>query len=164
MTPTESSAGATTLRASVSASSRKAPPPSTAAGITRRLSGPSNIRRTCGTISPTKPMGPTKATTAEVRSAAPAKTRRLSRSASTPSCWALSSPRASRLSGRACPTTSQRPTAVRAAKTARRSEEHTSELQSHVNLVCRILLEKKKTKRNKEIKDKNKKKKKTKKK
>src|SRR5438477_6767806 len=29
---------------------------------------------------------------------------------------------------------------------ANRSEEHTSELQSHVNLVCRLLLEKKKTK------------------
>src|SRR5690242_21077012 len=28
----------------------------------------------------------------------------------------------------------------------RRSEEHTSELQSHVNLVCRLLLEKKKYK------------------
>src|SRR5438477_4952431 len=28
-----------------------------------------------------------------------------------------------------------------------RSEEHTSELQSHVNLVCRLLLEKKKTHR-----------------
>src|SRR5690242_21055334 len=34
----------------------------------------------------------------------------------------------------------------------RRSEEHTSELQSHVNLVCRLLLEKKK----KNIKKKNK--------
>src|SRR5690242_20956141 len=30
----------------------------------------------------------------------------------------------------------------------RRSEEHTSELQSHVNLVCRLLLEKKKKKQN----------------
>src|SRR5690242_21458552 len=30
-----------------------------------------------------------------------------------------------------------------------RSEEHTSELQSHVNLVCRLLLEKKKKKRKK---------------
>src|SRR5690242_9651428 len=30
-----------------------------------------------------------------------------------------------------------------------RSEEHTSELQSHVNLVCRLLLEKKKNKKNK---------------
>src|SRR5690242_20979457 len=33
-----------------------------------------------------------------------------------------------------------------------RSEEHTSELQSHVNLVCRLLLEKKKKKKNKTIK------------
>src|SRR5260370_32593247 len=30
-----------------------------------------------------------------------------------------------------------------------RSEEHTSELQSHLNLVCRLLLEKKKKKRDK---------------
>src|SRR4051812_7756820 len=30
---------------------------------------------------------------------------------------------------------------------SRRSEEHTSELQSHVNLVCRLLLEKKKKKK-----------------
>src|SRR5260221_9887790 len=30
----------------------------------------------------------------------------------------------------------------------RRSEEHTSELQSHSDLVCRLLLEKKKTKLN----------------
>src|SRR5690242_46207 len=30
---------------------------------------------------------------------------------------------------------------------ANRSEEHTSELQSHVNLVCRLLLEKKKKKK-----------------
>src|SRR5260370_25593661 len=28
---------------------------------------------------------------------------------------------------------------------AKRSEEHTSELQSHLNLVCRLLLEKKKS-------------------
>src|SRR5260370_3958238 len=32
------------------------------------------------------------------------------------------------------------------AQVHRRSEEHTSELQSHLNLVCRLLLEKKKTK------------------
>src|SRR5690242_21835140 len=32
----------------------------------------------------------------------------------------------------------------RAAAAPHRSEEHTSELQSHVNLVCRLLLEKKK--------------------
>src|SRR5690242_21487814 len=35
------------------------------------------------------------------------------------------------------------PGAVRRAEEIR-SEEHTSELQSHVNLVCRLLLEKKK--------------------
>src|SRR6266480_8131643 len=33
---------------------------------------------------------------------------------------------------------------VHALKSSARSEEHTSELQSHVNLVCRLLLEKKK--------------------
>src|SRR6266480_4254971 len=32
-----------------------------------------------------------------------------------------------------------------------RSEEHTSELQSHVNLVCRLLLEKKKNNRSRSI-------------
>src|SRR5260370_23419042 len=32
--------------------------------------------------------------------------------------------------------------------TRMRSEEHTSELQSHLNLVCRLLLEKKKTHKN----------------
>src|SRR5260370_30636926 len=32
----------------------------------------------------------------------------------------------------------------REGRTADRSEEHTSELQSHLNLVCRLLLEKKK--------------------
>src|SRR3989475_6585395 len=34
---------------------------------------------------------------------------------------------------------------------ARRSEEHTSELQSQSNLVCRLLLEKKKTKKRKRL-------------
>src|SRR5207237_8148125 len=33
---------------------------------------------------------------------------------------------------------------VRAGSPSSRSEEHTSELQSHLNLVCRLLLEKKK--------------------
>src|SRR5438477_5263799 len=36
---------------------------------------------------------------------------------------------------------------------ARRSEEHTSELQSHVNLVCRLLLEKKNNKKTKDLHD-----------
>src|SRR2546427_4882858 len=38
---------------------------------------------------------------------------------------------------------------VRLLLVPRRSEEHTSELQSQSNLVCRLLLEKKKTKRRK---------------
>src|SRR2546430_10148700 len=37
--------------------------------------------------------------------------------------------------------------ASREVAVAHRSEEHTSELQSQSNLVCRLLLEKKKTKR-----------------
>src|SRR5260370_35354762 len=36
--------------------------------------------------------------------------------------------------------------ALRCAEDLGRSEEHTSELQSHLNLVCRLLLEKKKRK------------------
>src|SRR5690242_20939596 len=36
------------------------------------------------------------------------------------------------------------PPSLEAGTTQIRSEEHTSELQSHVNLVCRLLLEKKK--------------------
>src|SRR5262249_59399851 len=39
-----------------------------------------------------------------------------------------------------------RPRAVRAGTARARSEEHTSELQSLTNLLCRLLLEKKKTK------------------
>src|SRR5690242_21529412 len=44
---------------------------------------------------------------------------------------------------------SVRTTAVVPSYSSRRSEEHTSELQSHVNLVCRLLLEKKKKKKKK---------------
>src|SRR5438093_3410808 len=42
--------------------------------------------------------------------------------------------------------------AGRSVEGVRRSEEHTSELQSLTNLVCRLLLEKKKKKKNKYIK------------
>src|SRR5205807_10184095 len=41
--------------------------------------------------------------------------------------------------------------ALRAGRRRRRSEEHTSELQSPCNLVCRLLLEKKKHKNRKHI-------------
>src|SRR5207244_13159099 len=43
------------------------------------------------------------------------------------------------------PTLSRRSKAVRRSSTRARSEEHTSELQSPDHLVCRLLLEKKKT-------------------
>src|SRR5687768_17998947 len=44
-----------------------------------------------------------------------------------------------------------------AAQRLKRSEEHTSELQSRLHLVCRLLLEKKKKKKKKKTKNKNKK-------
>src|SRR2546430_5797022 len=44
--------------------------------------------------------------------------------------------------------------ACRAPITALRSEEHTSELQSQSNLVCRLLLEKKKKKRKQTVQSK----------
>src|SRR2546421_11822122 len=40
-----------------------------------------------------------------------------------------------------------RPSAMKRRRYGRRSEEHTSELQSRSDLVCRLLLEKKKKKR-----------------
>src|SRR5438132_7818604 len=41
--------------------------------------------------------------------------------------------------------------AITSSAPMRRSEEHTSELQSHSDLVCRLLLEKKKKKQKKQI-------------
>src|SRR5260370_26211966 len=53
-----------------------------------------------------------------------------------------------RLNPGAMPTNLRRKTSTSAAEVREessvRSEEHTSELQSHLNLVCRLLLEKKK--------------------
>src|SRR5438876_3567653 len=46
-------------------------------------------------------------------------------------------------SGSACSRFSSRSTCCSGPATATRSEEHTSELQSPVHLVCRLLLEKK---------------------
>src|SRR2546422_6785076 len=58
-------------------------------------------------------------------------------------------PRAQRGSGRGCSPARRRGRAVQARAPGglgarRRSEEHTSELQSRLHLVCRLLLEKKK--------------------
>src|SRR5206468_7465030 len=76
----------------------------------------------------------------------PAKSRRASRR----------SARSSRATGRWCGSTAGRSrSATPAGDTCkpgnRRSEEHTSELQSRSDLVCRLLLEKKKKKNKKQI-------------
>src|SRR5260370_28024685 len=60
--------------------------------------------------------------------------------------WGAHSPSRSAVAWKCSPrpsTSSTRPISVS------RSEEHTSELQSHLNLVCRLLLEKKKKKNKK---------------
>src|SRR5260221_5376683 len=54
-------------------------------------------------------------------------------------CWRSSA--RSRAWRRTCRLVGQRAS----SRSSRRSEEHTSELQSHSDLVCRLLLEKKKT-------------------
>src|SRR5207247_3287171 len=51
---------------------------------------------------------------------------------------------AGRIQGAARGAEGARPVARPAHRAGRRSEEHTSELQSRVDLVCRLLLEKKK--------------------
>src|SRR5256885_6996403 len=48
------------------------------------------------------------------------------------------------ISGRQCPALAARTRPVAGTRARWRSEEHTSELQSPCNLVCRLLLEKKK--------------------
>src|SRR2546427_6972944 len=58
------------------------------------------------------------------------------------------SPPFSQTSQRTTSTPSAAPTARTASTSSSRSEEHTSELQSQSNLVCRLLLEKKKTQPN----------------
>src|SRR2546430_12742176 len=62
------------------------------------------------------------------------------RSRTSPACWAKSPRRSARAERTSAPSTM-----------SARSEEHTSELQSQSNLVCRLLLEKKNTKNNYEI-------------
>src|SRR5438876_5861115 len=51
------------------------------------------------------------------------------------------------------PAVQNAPRAALQSSASRRSEEHTSELQSPVHLVCRLLLEKKKKKQKQEIKN-----------
>src|SRR6266481_756665 len=69
--------------------------------------------------------------------------RRPPRSTLFPYTTLFRSPRSSPTASTGAKSTSPSP----AAPTARRSEEHTSELQSQFHLVCRLLLEKKKNKK-----------------
>src|SRR5260370_623368 len=66
---------------------------------------------------------------------------KLPRSAKCGSCSA-SSAEQTLLNGMSCAASAA--VAWAQSRAAHRSEEHTSELQSHLNLVCRLLLEKKK--------------------
>src|SRR2546421_12170306 len=61
------------------------------------------------------------------------------------SCWSVSPTQSCRRSSTTSPPGGRAPGARRA-----RSEEHTSELQSRSDLVCRLLLEKKNNSRHKE--------------
>src|SRR4051812_50074934 len=71
--------------------------------------------------------------------------RRPPRSTLFPYTTLFRSPVALPASRRQSPTrAARRKSAFSSAARSSRSEEHTSELQSHVNLVCRLLLEKKK--------------------
>src|SRR5690606_19233203 len=106
MTPTGSSAGAASVRAAVSATSRNAAPASSDAGSRKRWSLPQASRRACGMIRPMKPMTPHAATLAATSSEATKYATSLTRSTRTPRCSAVSSPTASRLSGRASPSSS----------------------------------------------------------
>src|SRR5207237_8334112 len=68
-------------------------------------------------------------------------TRRMAASPSSRTSWAA--PRTTCPTRRSCSGCATR-SAHRCSDPWPRSEEHTSELQSHLNLVCRLLLEKKK--------------------
>src|SRR5438034_5122001 len=75
-----------------------------------------------------------------------------------PACWSPS-PRHDLLAGRRGRAERQPPRLLvpgAARRRCSRSEEHTSELQSHSDLVCRLLLEKKKKNKKTKTKDKQK--------
>src|SRR5262245_55616003 len=107
--PTGSSRPPSTVRASVSHSTRKAAPASALAGTSSRWSGPSTRRSACGTTSPTKPTSPATDTAAPTSTELASSSQRRTRSASMPSSVALSSPSASRSSARAHGSTASRP-------------------------------------------------------
>ena len=92
-TPTGSSIGERTVRAATSQATRNAAPTNAEAGITSRWSAPTSNLIRCGTMMPTKPIGPPTATAAPVASEALRNARRWVFSTSMPRVAALSAPR-----------------------------------------------------------------------
>src|SRR6266540_5141916 len=112
---------------------------------------------TCAWSAPTS-ITPTALTCWRQRRHADSRSRRISGSQLAISCRSRGR---SRRSGSSVATTGLRTTTSPERSTCpSRSEEHTSELQSHHDLVCRLLLEKKKKKKKKQTLNKKKKKKK----
>ena len=97
--PIGSSAGATRVRASVSASTSTAAPPRAEPASTLLWSGPATSRTRCGTTSPKKPMLPATATLAPTASVLSPMSWRLSRVTGSPRCVACSSPNDNRFRG-----------------------------------------------------------------
>src|SRR5699024_4425335 len=156
--PTGSSLPGSTTRQSTSAQSRNSPPASAARGTRRRWSAPNRSRTPWGTTSPTKPMIPAAQTARPVIRAVTARQTIRRRCRSVPRVRAVSSPSSIRLRARlrvrkkavpsraastSTPLEGQLAAAMLPMVQRARSEEHTSELQSRFDLVCRLLLEKK---------------------
>ena len=102
MTPMGTSPGAITVRATRSATTRKAPPATSERGITARLEVPTRRRTVCGTMMPTKPMRPLTDTAAAVASEAATTTVIRMRSTGRPRLAASSSPTARTSRARRC--------------------------------------------------------------
>ena len=104
--------GRATTRPTTSASVSSAAPPRADSTSSRRLSGPMSMRTAWGTMSPTKPIGPTSAVVVAQAMTPAAEASRRVRMTLTPSPVAISSPSARELSGRAT-TTASTPAATR---------------------------------------------------
>src|SRR5690606_7561727 len=101
-TPIGSSAGASASRATRSARTRKAAPPSSESGSTVRYDQPARRRTAWGTTAPTNPMGPLTATADAVASDAASSTATRVRPACRPRLVASSSPTESTSRSRPC--------------------------------------------------------------
>src|SRR4029453_19149037 len=124
--PTGSSRPPSTVRATVSHSTRKAAPPRAEAGRRSRWSGPTLSRSRCGMMRPTKPIRPETETAAPTMREVATSSSRRTASTGTPSCAAGASPRARRFSARPKGSATARPSARNAATqpaTSKRASE-----------------------------------------